>query len=76
MGKIIIHNPTTLSDSDALSRVVHCVNGGFVSRTNGIDHYCHISTYKDGFGVYCLNRGKDKNTFYIFKENTPIERYK
>ena len=64
MGHIIIHNTSKMSDGEALLFVSEVFQEGNVSATNGVDHPCHVTTWR-GAGVYCQNRGKDRNTFYV-----------
>jgi len=69
MGKIIIHNTTNLSDEEAVDRVLQVFKEGNISTTRGIEHPCHVVTFQDNNNVYCRNRGKNKNTFYVHTGN-------
>ena len=68
MSKIIIHNNSDLPDSIAIAKVLSVVNGGLVSETNGIKHYCHLTHFNSGVLIECINRGENKNTFYVTGE--------
>jgi hypothetical protein len=68
MGKIIIHNNSDLDDHKAVAKVLSVINDGLVSQTNGIKHYCHLTRFDSGILICCVNRGKDKNTFYVERE--------
>lgn len=70
MSKIIIHNNTNLPDKKAVSYILNVILQGKISETAGRKHYCYCCVYREEeISVTCINRGVDKNTFYIENEN-------
>lgn len=68
MNKLIIHNQTTLEDSDVLCYIHTVISAGLVSETKQGKQYCFVTTFKGGYTVTCSRR-KDTLTFKIFKED-------
>ena len=75
MGKIIIHNTSSLTDKEAINKIYSVMALGKISETSGIKHYCHVVTFSNDVKVYCLNRKEDNNTFYVY-EGDVVERWR
>lgn len=58
MNKLIIKIDCEQSHESALAHVLGVIEGGLVSETNGVKHYCHYTVFRDGIGVYCYPNGK------------------
>ncbi len=67
MSKIIVDNRTNVPDSDVLRRVLLVMAEGRISETAGKQHYCHMSTWKDGMVIYAgINAKSDR--FVVMKD--------
>ena len=69
MNKLIIKIKGERSHESALAYVSGVIEGGLVSETNGVKHYCHYTVFKDGTGVYCY---PNSNSFaFVVLDNQP-----
>lgn len=58
MTKFIIEIQDDIDEIAALGFVASVMDGGKVSETNGVKHYCHMTTFKNCVEVHCLPNAK------------------
>lgn len=68
MSKIIIHNHTTLTDSEALEYIKEVVEAGKISNTSKGEQYCFATKFKiKGITVVSDRaKGRETYTFHIY----------
>ena len=68
MSKIIIHNHTTLTDSEALSYIKEVIDCGKCSNTSKGDQYCFVTKFKVKGITVASDRakGRETYTFHIY----------
>jgi hypothetical protein len=67
-NKIIIKS-FDVSDLEAIKRVQVAMTGGKVSKDNGIDCYCFVTTFNDGIKVSCRATKKGTQVFSVWKND-------
>ena len=67
-SKIIIHNYSDLSDSDAIFYVGTVINKGKISKTSQGEQYCFVSVFKNGITI-SSGRRNDTYTFFVERRN-------
>lgn len=65
-NKLIIHNLSDLSDTDALMLVVQIVSEGRVSG-NDLESYCYLTTFTNGYAV-SANRNAKSDVFKVYRK--------
>jgi len=72
LNKIIIHNKTSLTDSECLAFVDRVISKGKISGDidKGTEQYCYVSTfsYKRSKFVVVARRRKNTHTFKVLME--------
>lgn len=63
MSKLIIHNHTCLTDSEALDYIKEVVECGKVSNTSKGNQYCFVTKFKMKGITVASDRAKDRETY-------------
>ena len=72
MGKLIVNNKTeTLDDHECFHYISRIICKGKISKTKGVEHYCHLTTFDtidSGMLTVYFKLNKSSSTFTVYQE--------